>query len=361
MAEIKLMKGNEALAEAFIRAGTDGYFGYPITPQSEVIEYLMLEQPHKRTGMVVLQAESEVAAINMVYGAACTGKKTVTTSSSPGVSLMQEGISYIAGSEVPCVLANVVRGGPGLGTIQPSQADYFQSTKGGGHGDYHLIVLAPASVQEMVDFVPLAFDLAYKYLTPVMIQSDGVIGQMMEKVELFDQMPRFTDEEIKEKFDDWALTGRTPGREHNVVTSLDLVPDRQEKFNLKLRKKYDEIEANEVRYEEIMCDDAEYLFVAYGSSSRICQKSVVLAREQGIKVGLFRPITLYPFPYKELLEKTKQIKGMLSVEMSLGQMVEDVKLATEFKVPVEHFGRVGGMIPTPEEIVEALKTKIIGG
>ncbi len=361
MGEIKLMKGNEAIAEAFIRAGVDGYYGYPITPQSEVIEYLMAEEPHKRTGMVVLQAESEVAAINMVYGAACTGKKTVTTSSSPGVSLMQEGLSYIAGSEVPCVVVNVVRGGPGLGTIQPSQADYFQSVKGGGHGDYHLIVLAPASVQEMVDFVPWAFELAFKYRNPVMIQSDGVIGQMMEKVELFDQMPRLTDEEIKEKYDDWALTGRTPGREHNVITSLDLVPERQEAFNHKLQKKYAEIEANEVKYEKIMCDDADYMFVAYGSSARICQKAIQIAREQGIKVGLFRPLTLYPFPYKEIMEMVPQLKGALTVEMSLGQMVEDVKLATEFKIPVEHYGRVGGMIPTPEEIIDALKTKIIGG
>ncbi len=361
MGEIKLMKGNEAIAEAFIRAGVDAYFGYPITPQSEVIEYLMLENPYERTGMVVLQAESELAAINMVYGAACTGKKTVTSSSSPGISLKQEGLSYIAGSEVPCVILNVVRGGPGLGTIQPSQADYFQSTKGGGHGDYHLIVVAPASVQEMVDFVPWAFDLAFKYRNPVMIQSDGVIGQMMEKVELFEQMPRITDQEIKEKYDDWALTGRTQGREHNIVTSLDLVPERQEKFNHKLKAKYTQIEENEVKFEKIGCDDAEYAFVAYGSSSRICQKAIKIAREQGIKVGLFRPITLYPFPYKEIKAMTSVVKGILTVEMSLGQMVEDVKLATEFKVPVEHYGRVGGMIPTPEEIVEALKTKIIGG
>ncbi len=361
MGEVKLMKGNEAIAEAFIRAGVDAYFGYPITPQSEIIEYLMLEKPHERTGMVVLQAESEVAAINMVYGAACTGKKVVTTSSSPGISLMQEAFSYIAGSEVPCVFVNVVRGGPGLGTIQPSQADYFQSCKGGGHGDYRLIVLAPSSVQEMVDFVPWSFELAYKYRNPVMIQSDGVIGQMMEKVEFFDQMPRFTDEEIKEKFDDWALTGRTPGREHNIITSLDLVPERQENFNLKLKAKYKEVQENEVKYEKIMCDDAEYAFVAYGSSARICQKAISLAREQGIKVGLFRPLTLYPFPYKEIKEMTNQVKGLLTVEMSQGQMVEDVKLASEFRIPVDHYGRVGGMIPTPEEIVNALKTKIIGG
>ncbi len=354
------MKGNEAIAEAFIRAGVDAYFGYPITPQSEVIEYLMYEEPHKRTGMVVLQAESEIAAINMVYGAACTGKKVVTSSSSPGISLMQEGISYIAGSEVPCVLVNVVRGGPGLGTIQPSQADYFQSTKGGGHGDYHLIVIAPSSVQEMVDFVPLAFDLAFKYRNPVIIQSDGVIGQMMEKVELFEQMPRMTNEEIKQKYDDWALTGRTKGREHNIITSLDLVSERQEKFNLKLKEKYDRVEAEEVRYEKIMCDDADYIFVAYGSSSRICQKSVKLAREAGIKVGLFRPITLYPFPFNEIKQMVPHLKGILTVEMSLGQMVYDVKAAVEYRILVEHYGRVGGMIPTPEAIVDALKTKIIG-
>ncbi|MBN2890430.1 MAG: 3-methyl-2-oxobutanoate dehydrogenase subunit VorB [Bacteroidales bacterium] len=361
MGEIKLMKGNEAIAEAFIREGVDGYFGYPITPQSEVIEYLMFEEPHKRTGMVVLQAESEVAAINMVYGAACTGKKVVTSSSSPGISLKQEGISYIAGSEIPCVVVNVVRGGPGLGTIQPSQADYFQSTKGGGHGDYHLIVLAPASVQEMVDFVPLAFELAFKYRNPVMIQSDGVIGQMMEKVELFEQKTRLTNEEIIQKYGDWALTGKPESRSQNIITSLDLVSERQEKFNLKLGAKYKEVCENEVRYEKINCDDADYIFVAYGSSARICQKSIELARKEGIKVGLFRPITLYPFPYKEIMDMVPNLKGALTVEMSMGQMVEDVKLATEFKIPVDHFGRVGGMIPTPEEIVNALKTKIIGG
>ncbi len=355
------MKGNEAIAEAFIRAGVDAYFGYPITPQSEVIEYLTLEEPHKRTGMVVLQAESEIAAINMVYGAACTGKKVVTTSSSPGISLMQEGLSYIAGSEVPCVLVNVVRGGPGLGTIQPSQSDYFQSTKGGGHGDYNLIVLAPSSVQEMVDFVPLAMDLAFKYRNPAMIQTDGVIGQMMEKVELFEQMPRMTNEEIIEKYGHWALTGRINGREHNVVTSLDLVSERQEKFNFKLKEKYEKIQENEVKYEEIMCDDAEYLLVAYGSSARICLSAIKLLRKEGLKVGLLRPITLFPFPHKTINEMVPNLKGILSVEMSLGQMVEDVKLATEFKIPVEHFGRVGGMIPTPEEIINALKTKIIGG
>lgn len=355
MGEIKLMKGNEALAEAFIRAGFDAYFGYPITPQSEVIEYLMAEEPHKRTGMVVLQAESEIASINMVYGAACTGKKVVTSSSSPGISLMQEGISYIAGSEVPCLLVNVVRGGPGLGTIQPAQSDYFQTTKGGGHGDYRLIVLAPASVQEMVDFVPLGIDLAYKYRIPAMILSDGVIGQMMEKVELFEQMPRFTNEEIEQKFGDWALYGKPKTRQHHIITSLDLIPERQEKFNLKLKKKYEEIEAKEVRYEKIECDDAEYLLVAYGSSARICQKAVQLARAEGYKVGILRPITLYPFPYEPILKMVPQLKAVISVEMSLGQMVEDVRLAVECKIPVTHFGRVGGMITTPEEIVEQIK------
>lgn len=360
MGEIRLMKGNEALAEAFIRAGVDAYFGYPITPQSEVIEYLTYEKPEERTGMVVLQAESEVAAINMVYGAACTGKKIVTTSSSPGVSLMQEGLSYIAGSEIPCVVANVVRGGPGLGTIQPSQADYFQSVKGGGHGDYHLLVLAPASVQEMVDFVPIAFDLAFKYRNPVMIQSDGVIGQMMEKVELFEQMPRITENEIIEKYGSWALTGKI-NRQHNIITSLDFNSERQEQFNIKLQNKYKEMEEKDVLFEKIHCDDAEYLFVAYGSSARICQKSIQIAREKGIKVGLLRPITLFPFPSKQIKEMVPQLKGILTVEMSMGQMVEDVLLATEFKIPVQHYGRVGGMIPTPDEIVEALKTKIIGG
>ncbi len=363
MGEVRLMKGNEAIAEAMIRAGVDAYFGYPITPQSEVIEYLTAQKPWERTGMVVLQAESELAAINMVLGAAACGKKVITTSSSPGISLMQEGISYIAGSELPAVVVNVVRGGPGLGTIQPSQADYFQATKGGGHGDYHLIVLAPASVQEMADFVPLAFDLAFKYRNPVMILSDGVIGQMMEKVELFDPIPRLTDEEIDEKYGDWALTGYDPNKRksRNIITSLDLVPESQEQFVLKLKKKYEEIEKNEVRYETFQVEDAEYLLVAYGSSSRIAQKTLQLAREQGIKVGLLRPITLYPYPYQVIKDLVPQLKGVLTVEMSLGQMVEDVRLAVEGKVPVEHYGRLGGMIPTPEEILDVLKTKIIGG
>jgi len=349
------MKGNEAVAEAAIRAGADGYFGYPITPQSEVMEYLMAEKPYERTGMVVLQAESELAAINMVYGGAACGKKVMTSSSSPGISLMQEGISYIAGAELPCLLVNVVRGGPGLGTIQPAQSDYFQAVKGGGHGDYRLITLAPASVQEMSDFVKLGFELAFKYRNPAMILSDGAIGQMMEKVELFDSIPR--SKEILP----WATTGKTPDRERNIITSLDLDPKRQEDFNLKLQKKYREIEEKEVRFEKIQCDDAEYLFVAYGTSSRVVQKAVQLARSKGIKVGLFRPITLWPFPSKEIFAMTDQVKGILSVEMSAGQMVEDIRLAVNGKIKVDYYGRMGGIIPTPDEVVEMLEKKIIGG
>jgi len=360
MGELRLMKGNEAIAEGFIRAGADAYYGYPITPQSEVMEYLMAQRPEERTGMVVLQAESEVAAINMVYGAACTGKRVVTSSSSPGVSLMQEGISYIAGSDVPCVLVNVVRGGPGLGDIQPAQSDYFQSVKGGGHGDYHQIVLAPSSVQEMYDFVQKAFDLAFKYRILVLILSDGAIGQMMEKVVIGEQIPRFTNEEIKEKFDSWALTGRTPGREHNIITSLDLDQERQEQYNIHLQKKYAEITDNEVEFEEFDTEDAEYVLVAYGTSARICQKTVQLAREKGLKVGLLRPITLWPFPTNRLEELSKKVKGMLSVEMSAGQMVEDVRLAVHDNIKVAHFGRYGGMVHSPEEVLEALETKIIG-
>ncbi|MGC9470744.1 MAG: 3-methyl-2-oxobutanoate dehydrogenase subunit VorB [Bacteroidales bacterium] len=355
MGELRLMKGNEAVAEAAIRSGADGYFGYPITPQSEVMEYLMAEKPYERTGMVVLQAESELAAINMVYGGAACGKKVMTSSSSPGISLMQEGISYIAGAELPCLLVNVVRGGPGLGTIQPAQSDYFQAVKGGGHGDYRLITLAPASVQEMSDFVKLGFELAFKYRNPAMILSDGAIGQMMEKVELFDPVPR--SKEILP----WATTGKTPDRERNIITSLDLDPKRQEDFNLKLQKKYREIEEKEVRFEKIQCDDAEYLFVAYGTSSRVVQKAVQLARSKGIKVGLFRPITLWPFPSKEIFAMTDQVKGILSVEMSAGQMVEDIRLAVNGKIKVDYYGRMGGIIPTPDEVVEMLEKKIIGG
>ncbi|NPD45486.1 MULTISPECIES: 3-methyl-2-oxobutanoate dehydrogenase subunit VorB [unclassified Lentimicrobium] len=361
MAEVKLMKGNEAVAEAAIRAGCDAYFGYPITPQSEVIEYLMMERPEERTGMVCLQAESEIAAIHMVYGAAGAGKKVMTSSSSPGISLKLEGISYIAGAELPAVIVNVVRGGPGLGTIQPSQADYFQATKGGGHGDYRMLVLAPASVQEMADFVADAFELAFKYRNPILILSDGVIGQMMEKVIMPEQTPRMTDEEIKDKYGDWATIGKPETRERNIITSLELDPFKQEAHNIKLQAKYQQMCENEVRYEMINCEDAEYVFVAYGSSARIAQKAMEQARAKGIKAGIFRLITLYPFPMKELNKLADQVKGFLAVEMSAGQMIEDVKLAIEGKAKAEHFGRYGGIIHSPEEILEALETQIIGG
>src|SRR5512133_746613 len=315
--ELRLMKGNEAIAEAAIRAGADGYFGYPITPQSEIIEYLMEANPQTTTGMVVLQAESEVAARNMVYGGAACGKKVMTSSSSPGISLKQEGLTYIAGAELPCLIVNVVRGGPGLGTIQPAQSDYFQAVKGGGHGDYHLIVLAPASVQEMADFVELSFELAFKYRNPVMMLSDGAIGQMMEKVWLSPQKER------SKTVPEGATTGKPPTRERVIITSLDLDPNGQERFNLKLIAKYNEIREKEVRFEEFQCEDADYILVAYGTSARVCMKSIQLARAKGIKVGLLRPITLFPFPAKRINELAGKVKMMISIEMSAGQMVED--------------------------------------
>ncbi len=351
--ELLLMKGNEALAEAAIRAGCDGYFGYPITPQSEILEYLAREA-NARTGMIVLQAESEVAAINMVYGAACTGKKVMTSSSSPGISLMQEGISYIACAELPCLIVNVVRGGPGLGTIQPSQGDYFQAVKGGGHGDYKLIVLAPSSVQEMVDFVPLSFDLAFKYRNPVMILADGALGQMMEKVELFEPIPR------KNNVEPWATVGKPKDRERNIITSLHIEPDKMEKINLSLQKKYKEIEKNEVRFEMINCDDAEIILVAFGLVARICMKAAEVARQKGIKAGVFRPITLFPFPYQQLNNLANKIKNFLVVEMNAGQMLEDVRLAINGKSAVEFHGRMGGIVPTPDEILQKIEEIFIG-
>ncbi len=359
MKELMLMKGNEAFAEAAIRVGADAYFGYPITPQSEVMEYLMAEKPYERTGMVVLQSESELGAINMVYGAAACGKRALTSSSSPGISLMQEGISYIAGSELPCLILNVVRGGPGLGTIQPSQSDYFQATKGGGHGDYRLIVLAPSSVQEMFDFVSLGFELAFKYRNPVMMLSDGVIGQMMEKVELSEQQPRLTNQQIDELYP-WATTGKKPGKDRRIITSLELDPSKQEKHNLKLQEKYRKIEASEVRYETLQCEDAEYLLVAFGSSARICQKAMDLGRAKGIKVGLLRPITLYPFPYAIVEQLSNQVKGILVVELNAGQMIEDVRIGSHDRIKVKHYGRFGGMIPSPVEVLDALEKQIIG-
>ena len=356
--DVKLMKGNEAIAHAAIRYGADGYFGYPITPQSEIMETLMELKPWETTGMVVLQAESEVAAINMVYGGAGCGKAVMTSSSSPGVSLKQEGISYIAGAELPCLIVNVMRGGPGLGTIQPSQADYFQTVKGGGHGDYRLITLAPASVQEMADFVALGFDLAFKYNNPAIILADGIIGQMMEKVVLPPFRPRRTEEEIRKQMP-WATQGKLAGHKRNVITSLELDPAIMEENNIRFQAKYRKIEEAEVRYEEIGCENADYLMIAFGSMARICLKTQEMALAEGIKVGVLRPITLWPFPSKIIAEYANKVKGMISVELNAGQMVEDIRLAVNGKVKVEHFGRLGGIVPTPDEVLNALKQKLM--
>ncbi len=358
--EVRLMKGNEVIAHAAIRYGCDGYFGYPITPQSEVMETLMELKPWETTGMVVLQAESEISSINMVYGGAATGKRVMTSSSSPGISLMAEGISYLAGAELPCLIINCQRGGPGLGTIQPSQGDYFQAVKGGGHGDYKLIVFAPNSVQEMHDHVAEAFDLAFKYRNPAMILADGAIGQMMEKVVLAPQRPRKTDEELKTGCDAWAAMGKPAGRGRNVVTSLELQSEKMEVINQRLQAKYKALEENEVRFEAVACDDADYVIVAFGSSARICAATVEMARAEGLKVGLLRPITLYPFPTRQIAElAARGVKGFLSAELNAGQMVEDVRLAVGGKAPVEHYGRQGGMMFNPDEVLAALKDKLI--
>ena len=356
--EVKLMKGNEALAHAAIRCGVDGYFGYPITPQTEVIETLAELKPWETTGMVVVQAESEVASINMVYGGGGAGKKVMTSSSSPGVSLMQEGISYMAGAEVPGLIVNVQRGGPGLGTIQPSQSDYFQATRGGGNGDYYLIVLAPNSVQEMADFVDLAFTLAFKYRTPTMILSDGVIGQMMEKVVLPPFKPRRTEEEILKECP-WASTGCNGTRKRNVITSLELKSEVMEERNIHLQEKYKTIRENEGRYETKFMDDADYMIVAFGSAARIAEKAIEMARKEGIKVGLLRPITLWPFPTNEIEAAAKNVKGILVAEINAGQMVDVVKLAVNGSVPVVHYGRLGGIVPEPEEMVNVIKEKLV--
>jgi len=350
MSEIKLMKGNEALAEAAIRAGLQGYFGYPITPQSEVVEYLAQEEP--KHNYVLLQAESELAAVNMIYGAGGAGARVMTTTSSPGFSLMQEGISYIACAQIPCLFANIVRGGPGLGTIQPSQSDYFQATKGGGHGDYHLIVLAPNSVQEMVDHVYLGFKLADKYRSPAMLLSDGAIGQMMEKVQLPDPIEYKPDKP-------WATVGKKPGQERNYLTSLYIQPEEMEEKNIELQAKFKKIEENEVRFEEYKTNDAEIIIVSFGLSSRISKKAVDMAREAGLKVGLFRPITVWPFPANKIADiaTRKQIKFFISVEMNAGQMLEDVKLAVNGKKPVYFDGRMGGIIPTPKEILTTVQER----
>ena len=356
--EIMLMKGNEAIAHAAIRCGADGYFGYPITPQSEVLETLAKLKPWETTGMVVLQAESEVASINMIYGGAGAGKRVFTSSSSPGIALMQEGIAYMAGAELPGVFVNVQRGGPGRGTIQQSQSDFFLSTRGGGNGVYNVIVLAPNSVQEMADFIDLAFTLAFRYRNPAMILSDGVIGQMMEKVVLPPQKPRRTEEEIRRECP-WASIGRTADRKPNVITSLELKPEAMELRNLHLQEKYRAIKENEVRYEAQQLDDAEVLIVAFGSAARIAEKAIEIAREEGIKAGLFRPITLWPFPEKQLREAAHGKRGVLVVEINAGQMSEDVRLSVNGEEPVEHFGRLGGIVPEPDEIVKAIKEKLL--
>jgi 2-oxoglutarate ferredoxin oxidoreductase subunit alpha len=348
VSDIQLMKGNEALAEAAIRAGCRAYFGYPITPQSEVLEYLSEEA--RPRGMIVLQAESEVATINMVYGAAGAGARVMTSSSSPGISLMQEGISYIACAELPCLIVNVNRGGPGLGTIQPSQGDYFQATKGGGHGDYRLIVLAPSSVQEMADFVYDAFDLADKYRTPVMILADGALGQMMEKVEFRQYDPA---QHMVPK--PWATVGKPPSRERNIITSLHIEPEKMEQINLRLQQKYATIAEHETRWEAVGTEDADYLIVAYGLVARIAHKAVELARAEGLRVGLLRPITLFPFPTAPIRILAGKVAGVLVAEMNAGQMVEDVRLSVEGRTPVSFTGRMGGVIPSPEEVVRALE------
>jgi 2-oxoglutarate/2-oxoacid ferredoxin oxidoreductase subunit alpha len=349
--DIRLMKGNEALAEAAIRAGCQAYFGYPITPQSEVLEYLADEG--RKRGMIVLQAESEVASINMVYGASGAGARVMTSSSSPGFSLMQEGISYIACAELPCMLVNVNRGGPGLGTIQPSQGDYFQAVKGGGHGDYRLVVLAPSSVQEMADFVYDAFDLADKYRTPVLILADGALGQMMEKVEFREYIPA---DHMPPK--PWATTGKTKDRERTFITSLHMLPEQMEEVNRHLQRKFQTIAEHETKFEALQTDDAEYLIVAFGLAARIAHRAVQLARAEGIRVGLLRPITLWPFPSAAVHRLGAKVRGVLVVEMNAGQMIEDVRLGIEGQAPVQFYGRMGGVIPAPDEVVHALDTLI---
>ena len=346
MADKVLMKGNEAIAEAAIRAGCRHYFGYPITPQTEIAAYMAKRMP--KIGGTFLQAESEIAAINMVYGAASAGKRAMTSSSSPGISLKGEGISYMAGSDLPGLIVNVQRGGPGLGGIQPSQSDYFQSTRGGGHGDYHLIVLAPASVQEMADMTVKAFDLADKYRMPVMLLADGTMGQMMEPVSL-----DLSIAEAPEK--PWATTGTKLARPHNIVNSLSLVPEELEKLNNARYEKYEIVKQNEVMYEAYMMDDAEICVVAFGIAARVSKNAVVAARKNGVKVGLIRPITLWPFPADVIAKAADKAKRFISVELSMGQMIEDVRLAVNGKAPVELCYRVGGMIPTPEQVLEAIE------
>ena len=346
MADKVLMKGNEAIAEAAIIAGCRHYFGYPITPQTEIAAYMAKKMP--KIGGVFLQAESEIAAINMVYGVAAAGRRVMTSSSSPGISLKSEGLSYMAGSDLPALVVNVQRGGPGLGGIQPSQADYFQATRGSGHGDYHMIVLAPASVQEMAELTVKGFELADTYRMTSMILADGTMGQMMEPVSLeFDVKP------APEK--PWATVGTKLERTHNIVNSLSLVPEELEQLNFARYEKYNYIKENEAMYEEYMMDDAEYAIAAFGIASRVAKNAVNEARKQGIKVGMIRPITLWPFPVAPFKKAADKVKAIISVELSMGQMIEDVKLATECKVPVTLCNRVGGMIVSPEQVLEAIK------
>lgn len=344
----ELLEGNEAFAEAAVRAGAEAFFGYPITPQSEALEHLSERLPE--LDRVFLQAESEVAAINMIYGAACAGARVIISSSSPGISLMQEGISYIACSEVPAVVVNVMRGGPGLGNIQPAQGDYFQAVKMAGHGDFHMIVLAPANVQEAIDYTVMAFELAEKYRTIVMVVADGAIGQMMEPAEL----PPMCPVRPREERPDWALTG-AKGRDHNVITSLYLGAEKLEEVNIRLQKKLKKIAANEVRWKEYETEDADLLLVAFGTVGRICQTVVREAREKGIKAGLLRPVTLWPFPAERIAELAEQVRGVLTVEMNAGQMVEDVRLAIEGRCPVRFYGRMGGIIPLTDDIMPELE------
>ncbi|MCI8812682.1 MAG: 3-methyl-2-oxobutanoate dehydrogenase subunit VorB [Oscillibacter sp.] len=347
----ELWKGNEAIAEAAIRAGCDCFFGYPITPQSEVPEYMSSHLP--KAGGVFVQSESEVAAINMVYGAAGAGMRAMTSSSSPGISLKQEGITYLAAAELPCVIVNVMRGGPGLGTIQPGQGDYFQATRGGGNGDYRTVVLAPSNVQETADFVQEAFDIADQYRTPVVVLADGLIGQMMEPIE-WHPVPR---RQLPAK--DWAACGKKGRSRTNVINSLFLNPEECDALNRRLTAKYAEIEQNEVRWDTAFCEDAEVLITAYGTPARIALTALELLREEGVKAGLFRPVTLWPFPEKALrnLADEAHVKVILDVEMSsTGQMLDDVRLAVEGRKPVRYLGRAGGLLPTVEEIIESAKT-----
>lgn len=352
-----LMKGNEAIAEAAIRAGCKAFFGYPITPQNQIPEYMARRMPQIE-GCSFVQAESEIGAINMIYGAAGAGARAMTSSSSPGISLKQEGISYIAGAELPCLIVNMTRSGPGLGGILPSQGDYFQATKGGGHGDYHLIVLAPSSVQEAADLVADGFDLADKYRMPVMILGDGMIGQMMEPVE-FRETKQADDLPPKE----WAATGWDGTRPQALINSLYIEPEEMTVLSDRLKKRYAEIEEKEIRVQEYMTDDADYIIAAFGTVGRIARNAAKRAREKGIKVGVIRPVTLWPFPYETFREAGEKVKGVLTVEMNHGQMLEDVRLGVNGQVPVEFYGTVGGIVPDPAVIVEhieRLKDKVEG-